>query len=47
MQHLALATERCLWSQNYFTKILEDELKAIIKPQYVDQVQLYTVQPSE
>eukprot|EP00656_Telonema_subtile_P000034 TRINITY_DN1000_c0_g1_i5.p1 TRINITY_DN1000_c0_g1~~TRINITY_DN1000_c0_g1_i5.p1 ORF type:complete len:581 (+),score=164.78 TRINITY_DN1000_c0_g1_i5:346-2088(+) len=24
--------------QNYFTKILEDEIKAIIKPQYVDQI---------
>jgi ATP-binding cassette subfamily E protein 1 len=24
--------------QNYFTKILEDELKALIKPQYVDQI---------
>lgn len=24
--------------QNYFTKILEDDLKAIIKPQYVDQI---------
>lgn len=24
--------------QNYFTKILEDNLKAIIKPQYVDQL---------
>ena len=24
--------------QNYFTKILEDELKAVIKPQYVDQI---------
>jgi len=24
--------------QNYFTKILEDKLKAIIKPQYVDQI---------
>ena len=23
--------------QNYFTKILEDDLKAVIKPQYVDQ----------
>ena len=23
--------------QNYFTKILEDDLKALIKPQYVDQ----------
>lgn len=25
--------------QNYFTKVLEDNLKAIIKPQYVDQIQ--------
>ena len=24
--------------QNYFTKILKDDLKAIIKPQYVDQI---------
>ncbi len=24
--------------QNYFTKVLEDNLKAIIKPQYVDQI---------
>ncbi|XP_014670835.1 PREDICTED: ATP-binding cassette sub-family E member 1-like [Priapulus caudatus] len=24
--------------QNYFTKILEDDLRAIIKPQYVDQI---------
>lgn len=24
--------------QNYFTKILEDKLKALIKPQYVDQI---------
>ena len=24
--------------QNYFTKILEDDMKAIIKPQYVDQI---------
>lgn len=24
--------------QNYFTRILEDDLKAIIKPQYVDQI---------
>lgn len=23
---------------DYFTKILEDDLKAIIKPQYVDQI---------
>lgn len=24
--------------QNYFTKILEDDMKAIIKPQYVDHI---------
>lgn len=24
--------------QNFFTKILEDNLKAVIKPQYVDQI---------
>ena len=24
--------------QNYFTKILEDDIKAIIKPQYVDHI---------
>ena len=24
--------------QNYFTKILEDDMKAIFKPQYVDQI---------
>ena len=24
--------------QNYFTKVLEDNLKALIKPQYVDQI---------
>jgi ATP-binding cassette subfamily E protein 1 len=24
--------------QNYFTKILEDNLKALIKPQYVDHI---------
>jgi ATP-binding cassette, sub-family E, member 1 len=24
--------------QNYFTRILEDDLKAIIKPQYVDHI---------
>src|SRR5579863_2002624 len=24
--------------QNYFTKLLEDNLKALIKPQYVDQI---------
>jgi ATP-binding cassette subfamily E protein 1 len=27
--------------QNYFTKILEDDLKAVIKPQYVDQVKCF------
>jgi len=24
--------------QNYFIRFLEDELKAVIKPQYVDQI---------
>jgi ATP-binding cassette, sub-family E, member 1 len=24
--------------QNYFTKVLEDDLKALIKPQYVDHI---------
>lgn len=24
--------------QNYFTKILEENLKAILKPQYVDEI---------
>ena len=24
--------------QNYFTKVLEDDLKAVTKPQYVDQI---------
>jgi len=24
--------------QNYFTKLLEDDLKAVVKPQYVDQI---------
>jgi len=24
--------------QNYFTKVLEDDLKTVIKPQYVDQI---------
>jgi ATP-binding cassette, sub-family E, member 1 len=24
--------------QDYFTKLLEDDLKAVVKPQYVDQI---------
>ena len=32
--------------QNYFTKILEDDLKAVIKPQYVDQVRLWVLRES-
>ena len=24
--------------QNYFTKVLQDEVKAVIKPQYVDSI---------
>jgi ATP-binding cassette, sub-family E, member 1 len=27
-----------LTSVDYFTKILEDDLKAVVKPQYVDQI---------
>ena len=35
--------QRNIWERanawlDYFTKVLEDNLKAIIKPQYVDQV---------
>lgn len=30
--------DQFLTSVDYFTKILEDNLKAIIKPQYVDQI---------
>lgn len=26
------------YSVDYFTKVLEDNLKAVIKPQYVDQI---------
>ena len=25
-------------SADYFTKVLEDDLKAVVKPQYVDQI---------
>jgi translation initiation factor RLI1 len=25
-------------SKDYFTKVLEDDLKAVVKPQYVDQI---------
>jgi ATP-binding cassette, sub-family E, member 1 len=25
-------------SLDYFTKVLEDDLKAVVKPQYVDQI---------
>lgn len=24
--------------EDYFTKVLEDDLKAVVKPQYVDQI---------
>lgn len=30
-----------MWSNietDYFTKVLEDDLKAVVKPQYVDQI---------
>lgn len=31
-------TQHKLTSEDYFTKVLEDDLKAIIKPQYVDMI---------
>lgn len=33
-----MATDTNTVAQDYFTKILEDDLKAVIKPQYVDQI---------
>jgi ATP-binding cassette, sub-family E, member 1 len=30
--------DRKLTSVDYFTKLLEDDLKAVVKPQYVDQI---------
>lgn len=30
--------EHTLTSIDYFTKVLEDNLKAVVKPQYVDQI---------
>ncbi len=38
---LSLQTASLLYahkSADYFTKILEDDLKAIVKPQYVDRI---------
>ena len=29
---------QCSYSPDYFTKILEDDLKSVVKPQYVDQL---------
>ena len=31
-------TDGLLISTDYFTKVLEDNLKAVVKPQYVDQI---------
>lgn len=33
-----LLTSMLIISSDYFTKILEDDLKAVVKPQYVDQI---------
>ena len=33
-----LGTRKVLIYADYFTKILEDNLKAVVKPQYVDQI---------
>ena len=34
----AASTARLTGDQDYFTKVLEDNLKAVVKPQYVDQI---------
>lgn len=34
----ALVVSCSLPPQNYFTRVLEDDLKAVIKPQYVDHI---------
>lgn len=40
LQSLSPINEPCLFadSVDYFTKVLEDDLKAVVKPQYVDQI---------
>lgn len=40
LQSLSPINEPCLFADNvdYFTKVLEDDLKAVVKPQYVDQI---------
>jgi ATP-binding cassette, sub-family E, member 1 len=35
---LPRCAEHKLKNEDYFTKVLEDDLKAIIKPQYVDMI---------
>lgn len=32
---------------DYFTKLLEDDLKAVVKPQYVDQIPRAVKQPDK
>ncbi len=37
--HFCILTRKpSLTSLDYFTKVLEDDLKAVVKPQYVDQI---------
>lgn len=40
LQSLSPINEPCLFADyvDYFTKVLEDDLKAVVKPQYVDQI---------
>ena len=40
LQSLSSINEPCLFADSidYFTKVLEDDLKAVVKPQYVDQI---------
>lgn len=35
--HIAIS-KSVLITVDYFTKVLEDDLKAVVKPQYVDQI---------
>ena len=36
--HYLTAIAHFLMGVDYFTKVLEDNLKAVVKPQYVDQI---------
>lgn len=36
--HICIRPQIAYTSTDYFTKVLEDDLKAIVKPQYVDRI---------